>query len=34
MNWKGCGRERSWPKFKELTQLLPGGIEKKYDEPQ
>jgi hypothetical protein len=31
MNWKGCGRRRSWPNFKVLSQYLPGGTEKNHE---
>jgi hypothetical protein len=28
MNWKGCGRKRSWPNFKVLSQHLPDVLRK------
>jgi hypothetical protein len=28
MNWKGCGRKRSWPNFMLLSRYLLGGTEK------
>jgi hypothetical protein len=31
MNWKGCGRKQSWPKFKVLSQHLPGVAEKNHE---
>jgi hypothetical protein len=27
MNWKGCGRKRSWPNFKVLSRHLSGRTE-------
>jgi hypothetical protein len=27
MNWKGFGIKRSWPNFKVLSRLSPGGTE-------
>jgi hypothetical protein len=31
MNWKGCGRKRSWPNFKVLSRHLPGGTEENHE---
>jgi hypothetical protein len=31
MNWKGCGRKRSWYNFKLLSQHLPGRAEKNHE---
>jgi hypothetical protein len=30
MNWKGCGRKRSWPNFKVLSRQLPRGAEENH----
>jgi hypothetical protein len=32
MNYKGFGRKRSWPNFKELSRHSPGGTEEKIRE--
>jgi hypothetical protein len=29
--WKGFGMKWSWPNFKALSQLLPGGTEKNHN---
>jgi hypothetical protein len=33
MNWKGIGRNLSWPNFKVLLQNLPGGTEEGNEKP-
>jgi hypothetical protein len=30
MNWKGFGRKRSWPNFKELSRNSPGRTEESH----
>jgi hypothetical protein len=32
MNWKGCGRHRSWSNFKELSRYSLGGTEEDQEE--
>jgi hypothetical protein len=34
MNWKGCGRKRSWPDFEVLSRTLPGGTDENHEMPQ
>jgi hypothetical protein len=34
MNWKGFGRERSWPNFKILSWQLLGGTEKNNEKSE
>jgi hypothetical protein len=34
MNFKGFGREWSWPNLKVITQHSPGGTEKNNEETQ
>jgi hypothetical protein len=31
INWKGCGRKRSWPNSKALSRNLPGGTEENHE---
>jgi hypothetical protein len=33
MNWKGFGRQNSWPNLKYYPKM-PGGNEHKHEEPQ
>jgi hypothetical protein len=30
VNWKGCGRKRSWPNFKILSRHSPGRTEENH----
>jgi hypothetical protein len=32
MNWKRCGRKRSWPNFEALSRNLPGNTEENLEE--
>jgi hypothetical protein len=34
MNWKGFGKKKWWPNFKELFQHYPGGAEEIHEELQ